>query len=742
MVLGYAFSFLTEHVLGPPLERGLGHAWNVAWAMFRMWPGPCSECGLGHVRNVTWAMFGMWLSFPFEQRLWVINMALGHVWNVAWAMFGMWLSFPFEQRLWVINMALGHFLEPNRVLGPSPFFWNGVGPLFKLGATVASGANALTIRGSFVPSPSVFLRKTKSSALLPFPLRHSFPATMSGTSRKPSLSVEAPTPYRARERYDWVSGEVRMREPKLLASVVRSLDKDGWWCTIAHRRCFRMEQCTPYERVCYAAEEGQDDFVYMVLRILGLAPTQLHPNGWAAIQAFRVACKALSIIPSAPLFLCFYSSRLTKEVGWVSLTPIASTPKGGLFAPYTDSYKGFKNRFLKIVSIGSSPFSTDTEPFPLYWKFPVRFAGFTPSDLTPSEHIDLRYLEGLPRNMDCKNIVPLVFERGSSALFAGIVESQNANIHSYLQMVRNKKKEPTGDSSTPSNVATNTPNDQGSQQPQSSSSRPSDTPFGRVTSPDKGKRKAAPADTEKASKKGKAQVDTAADPSPTAPPSEAPPVKSLWNGEPAPWDLLPAKTVRVFNQHILAPHDVQKTFDMLGLYHLRSMAALAYWRQALAEMDPEELKRLKAENERLLADANRFRSIQDELQASLKLSQADSESKAAEIAALREELQREKGTAATVIAGLEESWKLKADKALAAAAQVSDLRKALSDAEEANRKLVKQVSDLEDVALGAYQGGFDNALSQVSLLSPGLDLSSCNVELIVIDGKLTTPPSL
>ncbi|RDX85844.1 hypothetical protein CR513_32905, partial [Mucuna pruriens] len=421
---------------------------------------------------------------------------------------------------------------------------------------------------------------------------------MSGTSRKPSLPIEASTPYRAQERYDWVSGDVRGRESKLPASVVKSLAKDGGWCTIAHRHYFRME-------VCYAAAEGQDDFVYMyetvlvdlgvtlpfdsfasgVLRILGLAPTQLHPNGWAAIQAFRVACKALSIISSAPLFLCFYSSRLTKEVGWVSLTPIASTPKGGLFAPYTDSYKGFKNRFLKIVSVGGAPFSIDTEPFPLYWKFPVHFVGFSASDLTPSERTDLRYLEGLPRNMDCKNIVPLVFERVSSALFADIVKSQSAKIHSYLQGVRAKKKESKGDLSTFAAGYVSGPTTQESQQSKPSSIQISDTPFGHVASLDKGKRKVAAPDAERANKKGKVQVDAAADPPPATLavplPSKTPSATSLWTGEPVPWDLLPAETVQSFNQQLPAPNDIQKTFDTLGLYHLRSMAALSYWRQAL-----------------------------------------------------------------------------------------------------------------------------------------------------------------
>ncbi|RDX88910.1 hypothetical protein CR513_29454, partial [Mucuna pruriens] len=437
---------------------------------------------------------------------------------------------------------------------------------------------------------------------------------MSGTFRNPSSSIEATPAYHYQERYDWVSEEVRKREPKLPASTIKSLAKDGGWCTIAHRHCFKMEQCTPYER---------DDFVYMyetvltdlgvivpfdsfasgVLRILGLAPTQLHPNGWAAIQAFRVVCRALSIIPSTPLFLCFYSSRLTKEVGWVSLTTITTTPKGGLFAPYTDSYKGFKNQFLKIVSVGGAPFSTDTEPFPLYWKFLVRFAGFTASDCTPSECTDLRNLEGLPRNMECKNIVPLVFKRGSSALFADAVKSQNAKIHSYLHEVRAKKKELAADTAS-------TPGDKnagGSPAKEASPKRKNPKIqtllfrcyFRRSL---RGKRKAVPANTERANKKGKASVNVDADPPSTAPPPpDAPTAGSLWTGEPNPSELLPPSIIQEYSQHLLAPHDIQKTYDALGLYHLRSMAALSYWRRALLEIDLKAMQNLKDENQRLLA---------------------------------------------------------------------------------------------------------------------------------------------
>jgi len=41
-----------------------------------------------------------------------------------------------------------------------------------------------------------------------------------------------------------------------------------------------------------------DDFTMGVLRALNVAPTQLHPNSWAYLQAFRVLCESLYLEPT------------------------------------------------------------------------------------------------------------------------------------------------------------------------------------------------------------------------------------------------------------------------------------------------------------------------------------------------------------------------------------------------------------------------------------------------------------
>ncbi|RDX66231.1 hypothetical protein CR513_55020, partial [Mucuna pruriens] len=63
--------------------------------------------------------------------------------------------------------------------------------------------------------------------------------------------------------------------------------------------------------------------------------------------------------PSAPVFLSHYTIRVGKKVGWVSLAPLPNT---SLFTAYTASYKGFKDRFLKIRALDEGSLCTDRQP--------------------------------------------------------------------------------------------------------------------------------------------------------------------------------------------------------------------------------------------------------------------------------------------------------------------------------------------------------------------------------------------
>jgi len=52
-----------------------------------------------------------------------------------------------------------------------------------------------------------------------------------------------------------------------------------------------------------------DNFSMGVLRALDVAPTQLHPNSWAYMQAFRILCQSLYLEPSPYAFMYFYDTR-------------------------------------------------------------------------------------------------------------------------------------------------------------------------------------------------------------------------------------------------------------------------------------------------------------------------------------------------------------------------------------------------------------------------------------------------
>jgi len=123
--------------------------------------------------------------------------------------------------------------------------------------------------------------------------------------------------------------------------------------------------CGVIDRVCHGRENAPVDFFFVystlfvdlhvtlpfdnftigVLRTLNVAPTQLHPNSWAALQAFRVLCRLFKLEPTLESFLYYYNMRLSTPVSWLSLS---SRPGNIRFATFTTSYKNFKERYFKI----------------------------------------------------------------------------------------------------------------------------------------------------------------------------------------------------------------------------------------------------------------------------------------------------------------------------------------------------------------------------------------------------------
>jgi len=89
-----------------------------------------------------------------------------------------------------------------------------------------------------------------------------------------------------------------------------------------------------------------DDFTMGVLRELNVAPTQLHPNSWAYMQAFRVLCQSLYLQPSPRAFLYFYDTRPRQPTTWLSLV---SHPSISRLDAFSQSFKHFKDNYFKVM---------------------------------------------------------------------------------------------------------------------------------------------------------------------------------------------------------------------------------------------------------------------------------------------------------------------------------------------------------------------------------------------------------
>ncbi|RDX83006.1 hypothetical protein CR513_36132, partial [Mucuna pruriens] len=141
-----------------------------------------------------------------------------------------------------------------------------------------------------------------------------------------------------------------------------------------------------------------DCFAIDVLKILGVAPSQLHPNNWVSMQAFLVICQALALIPSTSLFLSHYTLGLAKA-------------QAGSPWPYSprEAYSTPKRPLTRVYALCGASFAFVSKPLPLYWRLPSKFKGLSRGQLTSEEQASLYLLEELPRGMSCRELVAISF---------------------------------------------------------------------------------------------------------------------------------------------------------------------------------------------------------------------------------------------------------------------------------------------------------------------------------------------
>ncbi|KAL2317689.1 hypothetical protein Fmac_031565 [Flemingia macrophylla] len=181
-----------------------------------------------------------------------------------------------------------------------------------------------------------------------------------------------------------------------------------------------------------------DDFILSVLWVLNVVPTQLHPNSWAAMQAFKFLCLGLGVTPTAPLFLYFYSCKpgYDLEEGyssrqgdneakarWISLSRI---PKRYILESFTSSYKNFNNGFFRVgIRKEAEKYFYDQVGRPLFllaWtKKPQRCDGYNVTDLSEADREWLRVLSLAPRPIPPRMLILLPKSSQIAIDFIGIM---------------------------------------------------------------------------------------------------------------------------------------------------------------------------------------------------------------------------------------------------------------------------------------------------------------------------------
>jgi hypothetical protein len=115
-------------------------------------------------------------------------------------------------------------------------------------------------------------------------------------------------------------------------------------------------------------------FIYFqceILRILNVAPTQLHPGAWSFIRSFEVICHGVGFSPSAYVFFSFFLAKKSTNNSWVCMSNFSGRR---LVIPYYASWKGihaFKEKFFRVRPGPNYPRLFHDESgdplFPLYW---------------------------------------------------------------------------------------------------------------------------------------------------------------------------------------------------------------------------------------------------------------------------------------------------------------------------------------------------------------------------------------
>ncbi|RDX62202.1 hypothetical protein CR513_59490, partial [Mucuna pruriens] len=249
----------------------------------------------------------------------------------------------------------------------------------------------------------------------------------------------------------WVDEEVWLQASFYLSPLVSHYISEKTWCEAACANHFQAIACHPIDRVCHPPFHGERDFIYMyepvfrllgvalpfqhfeaeVLWALGLAPSQLHPSGWAVIQAFCLVCRFYGVVPTAALLLYFYYSDVPAPASWVRLVPRTGRD---IFFEYHISPSAIHPWFFKVYASERRSFVTTARSFPLHWQL-VAGVDKVPV-LSQEDRTWVLFIEALPRGMDCGALVRMAFHPDAAARFKDYLRDQNFNFRPVLAQAK------------------------------------------------------------------------------------------------------------------------------------------------------------------------------------------------------------------------------------------------------------------------------------------------------------------
>ncbi|RDY04946.1 hypothetical protein CR513_11264, partial [Mucuna pruriens] len=259
-----------------------------------------------------------------------------------------------------------------------------------------------------------------------------------------------------------------------------------------------------------------------------------------------------------------------------------------LFNPYATSYKGFKNRFVKVLPVKDAPFAMDEQPIPLYWRFPNKVKRLSMGQLSSDDRANWILLNQLPRGVSCwegYDLGALIKKSGDVA--KGKLEKAKADAAKAKAI-----------STAPSSATT--PKD---------APKPKQTklilklvlPLSTLTEVANAKRKVAPSTKEANQKKGKTMEGSSSQLTPTpvatSTPSfgvimstrptvgslefpqgglanfvASPRVSSLWNSQLDTANLLKSVEVSTYDQKLLLSTSTESSLKSMVAYYARTMA--------------------------------------------------------------------------------------------------------------------------------------------------------------------------